>query len=77
MEKTLTDRVQALSEEELNTAFLEIVEWRKTGLLPSNSIFVRVHMDYMNSIEDDFPEEGIENEILFEIAKRHYKFYNL
>jgi hypothetical protein len=60
-------------EDDLSQAFKDIVEWKNTGTLRKDSPIRKWHQDFEESNNMDYPIHGMENQVLFEIAKRYFE----
>ncbi|MGD6845254.1 hypothetical protein ACQCVH_22380 [Bacillus infantis] len=69
--KRIDEIVSELSNEELKQGFLEITDWRKTGVL-SKGVVRSAHKKYTEQGDLDYPVYYMENPFLNEIVKRHY-----
>jgi len=71
----LAQSVQSLSEEEIRQVFNEIMEYNKHGQLDSNALLRQIRNEYAKELGSESWDMGCTitcNEILLEIAKRHY-----
>ncbi len=71
---TFDELTKKLSDEKLKTAYEDILEWRKTGILQKESILRIIWEKFNKENQVDYPLHGIEGVILSEIAKRYYGF---
>ncbi|WP_062408527.1 hypothetical protein [Paenibacillus naphthalenovorans] len=70
----LENMINQLSDEDLEKCFLEIVEWRESGVLQMYSIIRKQWEEFkQKSGIDTFPIHMMSEPILFEIAKRKYR----
>jgi len=68
-------RIQSLSEVELRQAFDEIVNYNNGKFLPEDALVRQIRNEFAEEMGSDSLDMGCLNacnEILFEIAKRHY-----
>lgn len=68
-------RIQSLTEKELKQAFDEIVKYNDEGLLPNDALVRQIRNEFAKERGSESLDMGCTfacNEILFEIAKRHY-----
>jgi hypothetical protein len=69
------ERINGLTEEEIRQAFDEIIDYNKKGILPIEALVRKIRNEYAEEINDKLWDMGCiltSNEILYEIAKRHY-----
>lgn len=67
----LEKEIQQLTDDELKDAFNEIEGWRKTGHMPEG-VFRSVIKKYKEKTNETLRFHVVENEFLFEMAKRSY-----
>lgn len=70
-------RIKNLTDEELKICFDEIIDYNKKGTLPEDALVRKIRNDFAKELNTDTWDMGCmftSNEILFEIAKRHYGY---
>jgi uncharacterized protein YcbK (DUF882 family) len=71
----LKERISNLTEEEIKQAFNEIIDYNKKGVLSLEAFVRKIRNEYAKEIDTESWDRGClftSNEIIFEIAKRHY-----
>lgn len=69
----LGKKVESFSDDELRAMFVEIAEFRRTGLLLSPSKLRSLERDFSNFIQNhDGHLRLVEDEVLFEMSRRFF-----
>jgi len=66
--------IEQFTDEELEKCFIEIYEWRKVGVLPTDALTRKAWNDYKKQSQNEsFPIHAMPEAIFFEICKRKYR----
>jgi hypothetical protein len=71
----LQEKIENLTESEIKKCYDEIIGYRKIGTLPEDALVRQIRNQYANEIKNDNWDMNCyftAQDIIFEIAKRHY-----